>query len=161
MIVVSDTSPLSYFHQIGRLALLQSLYEEIIIPPAVENELRAAPAFHEVFDWSLMRVVPPASVHRVEELLGELDRGESEAIIVALELGADLLLIDERSGREVARRMGLRRTGLLGVLLEANNRGLIASVAAELDRLVAHTTFRIHPAVRTEVLRLAQETSGQ
>ena len=57
--------------------------------------------------------------------------------------------------------MGLRRTGLLGVLLEANNRGLIASVAAELDRLVAHTTFRIHPAVRTEVLRLAQETSGQ
>ena len=57
--------------------------------------------------------------------------------------------------------MGLRRTGLLGVLLEANNRGLIASVAAELDRLVAHTTFRIHPTVRTEVLRLAQETSGQ
>ena len=85
MIVVSDTSPLSYFHQIGRLALLQSLYEEIIIPPAVENELRAAPALHAVFDWSLIRVVPPVSVHRVEELLGELDRGESEAIIVALE----------------------------------------------------------------------------
>jgi predicted nucleic acid-binding protein len=161
VIVISDTSPLSYLHQIGRLALLHSLYEEIIIPPAVENELRAAAALHAVFDWSLIRVVPPASVRRVEELLEELDRGESEAVIVALELGADLLLIDERSGREVARRMGLPRTGLLGVLLEANNRGLIASVAAELDRLVAHTTFRIHPTVRAEVLRLARETSGQ
>jgi predicted nucleic acid-binding protein len=57
--------------------------------------------------------------------------------------------------------MGLRRTGLLGVLLEANNRGLIASVAAELDRLMAQTTFRIHPTVRTEVLRLARKTPGQ
>jgi predicted nucleic acid-binding protein len=50
VIVVSDTSPLSYFHQIGRLSLLKSLYEEIIISPAVENELRAAPGLHGTFD---------------------------------------------------------------------------------------------------------------
>jgi predicted nucleic acid-binding protein len=158
VIVVSDASPLSYLQQIGRLPLLKSLYEEIIIPPVVANELRAAPGLHETFDWSLTQVVTPTYAHRVEALLGELDRGESEAIIVASELGADLLLIDERTGRDVARRMGIRRTGLVGVLLEAKNRGLVGSLAEELDRLAAQMTFRIHPAVRLEVLRLAQET---
>lgn len=63
----------------------------------------------------------PEAARRVEELLAELDRGESESIVVALEVGADLLLIDERTGRDVASRMGIRRTGLLGVLLEAKN----------------------------------------
>ncbi len=158
MIVVSDTSPLSYLHQISRLSLLHSLYGDIVIPPAVRDELRAASGLHEAFDWSLVRVVTPESMYQVEKLLVELDRGESEAIVVALELGADLLLIDERTGRDVARRMGMRRTGLVGVLIEAKSHGLIISVSEELDRLVAQTTFRIHPTVRTEALRLANET---
>jgi predicted nucleic acid-binding protein len=157
VIVVSDTSPLSYLHQISRLPLLHALYGGIVIPPAVVDELRAAPRLHEAFDWSLVRVVTPESAYQVEELLVELDRGESEAIVVALELGADLLLIDERTGRDVARRMGTRRTGLVGVLIEAKSQGLIASVSEELDRLVAQTTFRIHPTVRREALRLANE----
>lgn len=157
MIVVSDTSPLSYAHQIGLLAVLHALYGEIVIPPMVEHELLAAPELHSGFDWSLIRIVPPRATEQVEDLIGELDRGESEAIVVALELEADLLLIDERTGRDVARRMGIRRTGLVGVFLEAKHRGLISSVADSLALLVAQTTFRLHPAVRAEVLRLANE----
>lgn len=53
MIVVSDTSPLSYLDQVGHLTLLQSLYDDIIVPPAVLDELRAASALHATFDWSL------------------------------------------------------------------------------------------------------------
>ncbi|WP_256872887.1 DUF3368 domain-containing protein [Candidatus Entotheonella palauensis] len=155
---MSDTSPLSYAHQIGLLPLLHALYSEIVIPPLVEHELLAAPILHAELDWSRIRIVTPIATEQVEDLMNELDRGESEAIVLALELKADLLLIDERTGRNVARRMGIRRTGLLGVLLEAKHRGLLVSVAIVLDRLVTQTTFRIHPTVRAEVLRLAGET---
>lgn len=158
MIVVSDTSPLSYLHQVGRLHVLSELYGEVIIPPAVEKELRTAEEIHAGLDWSLLRVISPKDRGKVDALLADLDLGETEAIVLAQELEADLLLIDEASGREVARRFGLRRTGLLGVLLEAKRNGIVPSLNGELERLLKETTFRLHPAVRSEVLRLAGES---
>ena len=158
MIVVSDTSPLSYLHQIGRLQVLSNLYGEVMMPPAVEKELRAAGEIHAKLDWTLLHVVAPRDREKIDELLADLDLGETEAIVLAQELRADLLLIDEASGREVAKRYGLRRTGLLGVLLEAKRKGMISSLKDELERLVNETTFRVHHLVRTEVLRLAGES---
>ncbi len=157
MIVVSDTSPLTYLYQIQRFALLQSLYGEVVIPPAVERELKARTHLHEGLEWALLRVVEPKSSEMVTLLSESLDLGESEAIVLATEINADLLLIDEVDGREAARKLGLRFTGLLGVLLEAKERGFVASMSVELDRLVKATTFRIHPEVRQRVLRLAGE----
>lgn len=106
MIVVSDTSPITYLHQIERFALLRSLYGEVVVPPAVERELREAAPIHEGLDWSALRVVEPKNSGMVTSLSASLDLGESEAIVVASEIQADLLLIDEANGREVARRMG-------------------------------------------------------
>jgi len=157
VIVVSDTSPLTYLHQIQRFALLQSLYGEVIIPPAVERELKAETRLHEGLDWTLLRVVEPKRSEMVTLLSESLDLGESEAIVLATEINADLLLIDEVDGREAARKLGLRFTGLLGVLLEAKERRFVPSMSAELDRLVKATTFRIRPEVRQRVLRLAGE----
>ncbi len=158
MIVVSDTSPLTYLHQIGRFNLLISLYGEVVIPPAVERELKQAGPVHEGLDWSVLRVVAPRSTDMIASLGAALDPGESEAIVVASENHADLLLIDEASGREIARKMGIRLTGLLGVLLEAKRRAFVPSLVAELDRLQQVTRFRIRPEVRQEVLRLAGES---
>ena len=104
MIVVSDTSPLTYLHQIERFALLSTLYDEIVIPPAVQRELEDAAHLHESLDWSLLRVVAPKSLEEVTSLATFLDRGEAEAIVVAFELRADFLLIDEADGRATARQ---------------------------------------------------------
>ena len=157
MIVVSDTSPLTYLHQIGRFELLSTLYEEIVVPPAVKRELEEAAHLHENLDWSLLRVVKPKSLKEVSSLAVSLDIGEAEAIVIASELRADLLLIDEADGRAVARRMGIQYTGLLGVLLEAKTRDLLPAVSPELDRLQETTNVRIRLEVRREVLRLAGE----
>ena len=80
---------------------------------------------------------------------------KAEAIVVASELQADLLLIDEADGRAVAGRMGIQYTGLLGVLLEAKTRNLLSAVSTELDRLQENTNFRIGPDVRRDVLGIA------
>jgi hypothetical protein len=128
VIVVSDTSPISNLHQIGKLQILKHLHGEVIIPPAVERELRDAGTLHHDLDFTLLRVVVPLNGSKVTELLRVLDRGESEAIVLASEIGADLVLIDETTGRELAKQHGLRRTGLLGVLLESP-RGRPASPA--------------------------------
>ena len=79
----SDTSPLTYLHQIERFVLLSALYEEVVIPPAVERELKAAAHLHENLDWSLLLVVKPKSWDAVTSLYAFLDFGEAEAIVVA------------------------------------------------------------------------------
>jgi predicted nucleic acid-binding protein len=158
LIVVSDTSPLSYLHLIGRLELLRLLYGKVVIPPAVDKEIRSAERLHEKLDRSFIEVVGPRDKEKVTELLSEIDRGESEAIVLALELGADLLLIDEATGRDVAARLGLRRIGLLGIFLEAKRRNIIQMVSSEVESLVKQTNFRIRSEVLAEVLRLSGES---
>src|SRR5262249_41298921 len=122
-IVVSDTSPLLMLARTGKLDLLPQLYGEVIIPPAVQPEL-----IHErtdlslnVADFSGISIIKPTGVPRFQNL----DPGESEAIGLALEIGASLLLLDDRDARNVAQSCGLKITGLLGVLLEAKATGLI------------------------------------
>lgn len=79
----------------------------------------------------------------VEALQQELDDGEAEAIALALELKADRLLIDERLGRSVAQRYGIKITGLLGVLISAKMNGLLSAVKPILDNLIEQAGFRV------------------
>ncbi len=87
----------------------------------------------------------------------ELHLGEAEAIALALEMKAEYLLIDEREGRTLARQLGLRITGVLGVLLRAKRRGQIEAIKPEIEALRSHARFFIAPALESAILAEAGE----
>lgn len=163
MIVVSDTSPLSGLAIAGYLSLLPQLYGRVIIPVAVADELKRGgqdePRITEVLAPDWIEVRQPQDLALVEALQVEhnLDRGESEAIALALELKADELLIDERLGRREASRLGLSITGLLGILLVAKRRGLIGEIRPVVNALIDEAGFRVSSQLYAEVLAVAGE----
>ncbi len=160
MIVVSNTSPISNLAAIGQLELLQQLYGNIIIPPAVYQELinsgdtDPATLAVQTLDW--IQTQPISDRVLLETLQTNLDLGEAEAITLAVEINAERLIIDERRGRNEAMRLGLQVTGLLGIVLAAKQQGLIPLVQPILDDLRANS-FWIRDALYAEVLRLAGE----
>jgi uncharacterized protein len=162
--VVSDTSPLIYLTCLGHFGWLRELYGDVIIPQAVWDEIATqgssypeASTTRQAVEAGWIRVQTATQRHS-DDLAG-LDSGEREAILLAGELNA-LLIIDEAEGRKRAVAMGLRVTGILGMMLESKARGLIDQVAPELARLVTVTTFRISEELREGVLKLAGESES-
>lgn len=156
MIVVSDTSVVSNLLRLGAEGLLFDLFQQVVIPPAVETELRR---FHTSLPARLA-VRTPSRQSEVQRLLKELDAGEAEAIVLARELHADWLLLDEKVGRQVARREGVSALGLGGVLLQAKRRRLIADVRSYLRRLEQETGFFLGDDVKKELLKRAGESTS-
>jgi uncharacterized protein len=138
--IVCNTSPLILLAKIGRLDTLIRLYREPMIPKAVEDELRAKPGQENDQAKAFLKE-GKLQLRRVNEktLAGipvDLGRGEREAIALALDAGADLVILDDLKGRIVARDKGLSVTGTVGVLIEAKERGFITSLRPEIDRLI-------------------------
>lgn len=158
-LVVSDTSPLRALAHVDLVHLLGRLFDRVLIPPAVLSELakvyppEALPRV--VPEW--MEIRAPSNATLVQELQAVIDRGESEAIALALEVRADSLLIDEADGREQARRMGLRVAGVLRVLLTAKEAGMIAAVKPLVDRLRSELKFRVADQLYERVIKEAGE----
>jgi uncharacterized protein len=156
MIVVSNSSPLISLSAIGRLELLRTLYGAISIPRAVHNEVAETgsgrPGAVEVKSLAWITCCDVSSANVVTALQGKLDHGEAEAIALALELPADLLLMDERLGRIEAARFSLRFIGTLGVLVEAKARGRLQEVRPVLDELSTHAGFHMSDVLRARVL---------
>jgi predicted nucleic acid-binding protein len=156
MIVVPDTSPLNYLILTGYVHLLEALYGRVVIPRAVWDELRKPGAPAPVREWTdglpgWIEVREPAA----PDAALNLDPGERDAITLALELRADLVLLDERRGRREAVGRGLAVTGTLGVLDAAAERGLI-----KLPEAIAglrQTTFRVPPSLLQELLARGRE----
>jgi predicted nucleic acid-binding protein len=119
---------------------LQTLYGEIIIPAAVndeilqlENKEHTLSEFKNA-DW--IKIYSTHNLSNVSKYKNILDRGELEAISIAIELEADLLIIDEKLGRIVAKTIGFDITGLVGILITAKNKNLILSVKKALDEVI-------------------------
>ncbi len=163
MRVVSDTSPISNLAIIGRLDFLRQRYGEVRIPGAVANELafltrveaRKSLEAAVTNGWIVKYDSPPAHLSLADR--ASLGSGETAAIDLALEIKADLLLIDEKKGREVARRHGLIAGGLLGELLHAKQRGWIADLKGEILLLRTEARFFISAELERLILKEAGE----
>ena len=159
MIVVGDSSVLIALQRVDAWTLLPRLYGEVHVPDAVWLEVfspRTDGRQPSPPSWLVRH--PPHPVSQAVPWIEPLDPGETEAILLARELPADLLLIDETAGRRVARRLGLRVTGVVGVLLDAKRRGEITSVAAHLGRL-RDAGFWLSGELVTHALREAGEST--
>ena len=159
MIVVSDTSALTNLAFVGQLALLHRLYGKVLMPAAVRKEWAEDPGFGaaEVVTRGWIEVLPISNQALFTSLKKELDAGEAEAVVLALEVNADLLLMDERRGRRAANKLGIRVVGLLGVLLEAKQKQFIPQIGPVLDDLMHRAGFWVSEKLREETLRLAGE----
>jgi hypothetical protein len=161
MIVVSDASPIISLAAVRQFDLLHKLYAEIIIPDAVRHEITrgglsaAGTSEIEAADWMLAHTVKDRALVAALEL--ELDAGEAEAIALAVETQAELLLMDERRGRRVAARLGCRVVGVLGVLVEAKQHEHLPAVRPILDQLGSEAGFRMSPALYERVLFAVDE----
>jgi len=156
IVVVADTSPIRYLVRIGQINLLTTLYGRVILPGVVHDELQAADGLLVVREWT--RQLPSwVSVQTPSRMLNlslpNLHRGESDAIALAEELSASLLLIDDRIGVQVALERGLTVTGTLGILVEAAQAGIvyIDPVLAKLKE----TNFRATPGLYERARQLA------
>ena len=158
MLIVSDTSPITNLIQINLLDILKDVYQQIIIPQSVYEELCEITSQKQLLDqqdW--IYVISAENTALVTSLETELDTGESESIVLALELQVDFLIIDEVKGRLKAESMGIKIVGLLGTLLKAKNLGLIPTIAPVLEKLIIEAGFHINPQLKTHILKLAHE----
>lgn len=157
--IVCNTSPIQYLYQIGLLRLLPALVGQVIVPPAVVEEIAAgrAAGVHlpdlAILDWVVIRSPVGASAL---PLVNDLGPGETQVLLLALELREAVVILDDGLARWVAETLNLRLTGTLGLLLDAKRAGLVPAVAPLLDQLQA-LRFRIAPSTHAAVLKLAGE----
>jgi predicted nucleic acid-binding protein len=162
MIVVSNTSPVTNLSAVGQLDLLPRLFGEMHLPRAVEEELSAGgtqwPGAVEVERAAWVKRHRVQDEWVVDALRLDLDRGEAETIALALQLQADLVLLDEQMGRLAARHFGLKVMGVVGILLRAKELGLVPEVRTLLDGLRQKAGFYLSQPVYDHALDVAGES---
>ncbi|MBN2835508.1 MAG: DUF3368 domain-containing protein [Candidatus Delongbacteria bacterium] len=158
MLIVADSSPLISLAIIERLGLIKELFTEFFVPEEVYQELTLRnKAYNELFVSFLSHHTK--KVHNPMALTGldmVIDKGEAEAIILALENKIPNILIDDLKGRRVAKLSSLNVIGTLGVLLQAKKKGLLTSIKMDMDKLVDHSIY-ISENLYKKVLNLANE----
>jgi predicted nucleic acid-binding protein len=153
MSVVSDTTAITTLLKVEQVRLLQDMFGLVFVPPAVWDELAA---FHATLPTFVELRPVRGSLHRLPgtELLG---RGEAEALALARELNAQLLLTDDRKARLAARRLHIPCIGLVGIVVQAKRLGRIPSVHNLLHVIETKGGLYLSELVISEALRMAGE----
>jgi predicted nucleic acid-binding protein len=152
-LAVADTGPINYLILIGHIDVLPALFRRVILPAVVSDELKHQKAPVAVKQWIAN---PPAwaEVHPTPHLhdpsMEKLDAGEEDAIALAVELHADVILTDDRDGVRIARSRGFRVAGTLGILAMASTHGLL-NLAEAFDR-IKRTSFHYQQHIMDQFL---------
>jgi len=159
MVVVSDTSPIVCLSHLNKLKLLEELFEQVLIPGSVYDELYDSQIIKKDFLQRnpFFKIKSPVNTTLVDELKKQLDIGESKAIALSIEEKPQFLLIDESLGREIALLYHLSIKGTLGLLLLAKERYLIDEIRPLINKLQLEINFRINPSLLQLVLQKANE----
>lgn len=146
---VADASVLIAFSEIGLLGLVQELFREIVVPPAVVTEV--IPALGVVPGW--MIEIQPSRIHDAAQ---RLDAGKCEALSLAIELSASKLLIDDLQGRRLAEQLHVPIVGSVGILQAAKEQGHIENVRPHLDAM-RRASLYLKDSVYLRILQAAGE----
>ncbi|MBW2005844.1 MAG: DUF3368 domain-containing protein [Deltaproteobacteria bacterium] len=161
MIVVSDSTILIGLVKIGKLGLLKEIFSKVFIPEEVFKEVvergKGKPGSEIITEAAWIEAKPVKDKIQVAFLLGSLERGEAEVLVLARELKADLILLDEEKARKSAVIAGFEIMGLPGLFILAKNLGLIHEVRPLVDELMIKK-FRISDKLIEETLSKAGES---
>jgi predicted nucleic acid-binding protein len=163
MPAVSDTSPILGLSVIGYLSLLHEQFGDIFIPQAVFDELRIESNFRgvssiqEAIETGWLQTKQIKNKPLAQSLSNDLNIGEAEAITLAVDLNIEMIVMDERIGRERARDLGLKTVGVLGILLTAKKQKQISSIKNVMDDLRKEIGFFISEELYHRVLKQAGE----
>jgi len=146
---VTNSTCLIALERIGQLGLLRQVFVALFIPPAVQTE------FGVSVDWLIVKPVSGTGI--VTALKTQLDEGEAQAIALAMESGDVFVVLDDKKARSIAKRMGLRVMGTIGILLRAKRKGAITKLKPLLNSL-REVGFYMTDALYQEALRIAGES---
>lgn len=148
-IIISDTSCLIVLSKIGELELLHKLYGQIISTPEIADEFGES-----LPNWVAIEKVADVYKQRILEM--QIDKGESSAIALALEIPNCTLIIDDFKARKIAQNLGLSFTGTIGIIIKAKLNGTIFSIKPFIEKIKG-TNFRISPELELQALKEAGE----
>jgi hypothetical protein len=161
VIVVTDTSVVLYLAWLRHESLLPALFQTVLAPPEVKQEFERLasqePRFICLSFPSSIQIERPQSIPAALSETAALDPGERAALALALERHILTVLLDEKPARAVAKQLGLRPVGVLGILLEAKQLKLIKELRPLLDALQDEAEFYLGESLRTDTLRKADE----
>lgn len=148
-VVISDTSCLIVLSKIGMLEVLQTLFGEVLISETVRNEYG-----EDLPDWIIVKRVESHQIEKI--LLLNVDESEASSMALYLEQTEDaLLIIDERKGRIIAKDLGIKLIGTIGIIIKAKEKGIITNLSEVTERL-EQTDFRLSPKLKQQLLDKSQ-----